>query len=210
MFSYCSSFRLCMKIEESKASTGGRSVSLPQPLRGISVGGSSEGSPDHGFWTSKNFRRPRMLHLELGPRSLACRSVAVHFFVCKTSPWQWHKALQAQHENEVSTGILARQAIPSVTTWPHDHMTNALHMFFHTLPTKKNKPTQTAHVPISTDRNLRFFPTKFQEGIFVDGFLSLPQSIPSEGPTLDLRGGQHLIFEWNSHGVSPMFSAKLL
>ena len=140
MFSYCSSFRLCMKIEESKASTGGRSVSLPQPLRGISVGGSSEGSPDHGFWTSKNFRRPRMLHLELGPRSLACRSVAVHFFVCKTSPWQWHKALQAQHENEVSTGILARQAIPSVTTWPHDHMTNALHMFFHTLPTKKTNP----------------------------------------------------------------------
>lgn len=58
--------------------------------------------------------RPRMLHLELGPRSLA---------------------LQARHENEVSTGILARQ-----------------------------------------------------EGIFVDGFLSPPQSIPSEGPTLDLRG----------------------
>lgn len=58
--------------------------------------------------------RPRMLHLELGPRSLA---------------------LQARHENDVSTGILARQ-----------------------------------------------------EGIFVDGFLSPPQSLPSEGPTLDLRG----------------------
>ncbi|CAJ1409858.1 unnamed protein product [Effrenium voratum] len=58
--------------------------------------------------------RPRMLHLELGPRSLA---------------------LQARHENEVATGILARQ-----------------------------------------------------EGIFLDGFLSPPNSIPSEGPTLDLRG----------------------
>ncbi|CAK9010556.1 unnamed protein product [Durusdinium trenchii] len=58
--------------------------------------------------------RPRMLHLELGPRSLA---------------------LQARHENQISTGILARQ-----------------------------------------------------EGIFVDGFLSPPESISSEGPTLDLRG----------------------
>lgn len=31
-------------------------------------------------------------------------------------------------------------------------------------------------------------PPLLQEGIFVDGFLSPPESISSEGPTLDLRG----------------------
>lgn len=58
--------------------------------------------------------RPRMLHLELGPKSLA---------------------LQARRGGESAAGVLARQ-----------------------------------------------------EGVFVDGFLSPPACIPSEGPTLDLRG----------------------
>eukprot|EP00931_Biecheleriopsis_adriatica_P106354 TRINITY_DN80816_c0_g1_i1.p1 TRINITY_DN80816_c0_g1~~TRINITY_DN80816_c0_g1_i1.p1 ORF type:complete len:651 (+),score=139.94 TRINITY_DN80816_c0_g1_i1:73-2025(+) len=58
--------------------------------------------------------RPRMLNLELGPRSLA---------------------LQARPDNEVLSGVLA-----------------------------------------------------YQEGIFVDGFLTPPKSLPCEGPTLDLRG----------------------
>jgi len=58
--------------------------------------------------------RPRMLHLELGPKSLA---------------------LQARRGGDSAAGVLARQ-----------------------------------------------------EGIYVDGFLSPPACVPSEGPTLDLRG----------------------